>query len=74
MSIIKHVTLQKIVARDFRYDPHSISVVIIIVVFIMIVMISGSYPVDPPASKTPPIPFQLPFYFCFLLSCIAKPV
>ena len=23
MSIIKHVTLQKIVAHDFRYDPHS---------------------------------------------------
>ena len=22
MSIIKHVTLQKIVAHDFRYDPH----------------------------------------------------
>ena len=24
MSIIKHVTLQKIVAHDFRYDPRSI--------------------------------------------------
>jgi len=23
LSIIKHVTLQKIVAHDFRYDPHS---------------------------------------------------
>ena len=23
MSIIKHVTLQKIVAHDFRYDPHT---------------------------------------------------
>ena len=23
MSIIKHVTLQKIVARDFRYDPRT---------------------------------------------------
>ena len=23
MSIIKHVTLQKIVAHDFRYDPRS---------------------------------------------------
>jgi len=22
LSIIKHVTLQKIVAHDFRYDPH----------------------------------------------------
>ena len=22
MSITKHVTLQKIVAHDFRYDPH----------------------------------------------------
>ena len=24
MSIIKHVTLQKIVARDFRYDPRTL--------------------------------------------------
>ena len=24
MSIIKHVTLQKIVAHDFRYDPRNI--------------------------------------------------
>ena len=24
MSIIKHVTLQKIVAHDFRYDPRKI--------------------------------------------------
>ena len=24
MSIIKHVTLQKIVAHDFRYDPRTI--------------------------------------------------
>ena len=27
MSIIKHVTLQKIVARDFRYDPRNIALV-----------------------------------------------
>ena len=26
MSIIKHVTLQKIVAHDFRYDPRMSSV------------------------------------------------
>ena len=26
MSIIKHVTLQKIVAHDFRYDSHIMSV------------------------------------------------
>jgi hypothetical protein len=25
LSIIKHVTLQKIVAHDFRYDPRSLS-------------------------------------------------
>ena len=30
MSIIKRVTLQKIVAHDFRYDPHIIIIIIII--------------------------------------------
>ena len=29
MSIIKHVTLQKIVAHDFRYDPRTIIVRVI---------------------------------------------
>ena len=30
MSIIKHVTLQKIVAHDFRYDPRSCAVVVVV--------------------------------------------
>ena len=29
MSIIKNVTLQKIVAHDFRYDPRIIIIIII---------------------------------------------
>ena len=28
MSIIKHVTLQKIVARDFRYDPRTLQLIL----------------------------------------------
>ena len=28
MSIIKHVTLQKIVAHDFRYDPRNINLML----------------------------------------------
>ena len=32
MSIIKNVTLQKIVAHDFRYDPRIIIIIIIIII------------------------------------------
>ena len=29
MSIIKHVTLQKIVAHDFRYNPRNLDVMLV---------------------------------------------
>ena len=36
MSIIEHVTLQKIVAHDFRYDPRIIINIVIIIIIIII--------------------------------------
>ena len=44
MSIIKHVTLQKIVAHDFRYDPRKTeSIYMNACIYILISILEGYY-------------------------------